>query len=132
MPNDLPTLMNLMNSTDMTTSVNAANKISDLFGKDGLLEVLREGQPMARAKAARWLWRFPGDDVEAALCNVVDSDADSFLRVQALSSLGNMGTARAVPSVEVATHDQDLLVASSARDALWEIQSRERMKLRRQ
>jgi hypothetical protein len=132
LPDDLPALMDLMNRDDMEYHVNASNKVSEVYGKDGLLYVLRNGRRKARYRAARWLWRFPGDDVEQALCHIVDDDSDSFLRIQALFSLERLGTERAMPTVEIATHDSDELVASSARDALWEIQSRARMKLRGQ
>src|SRR5262245_9943089 len=58
LPNDLPSLMRLMESNDETTGVDASNKVSTQFGKDGLLRVLRDGDLRARARAARWLWRF--------------------------------------------------------------------------
>lgn len=124
LPDDLPTLMTLMNSNDQATSVNASNKVSEMYGSNGLLRVLREGQSTARAKAARWLWRFPGDEVEQSLIQVVETETDDFLRVQALSSLEKLGTDRALPAIEAATHDPDEHVASSAREAVSAIRSR--------
>jgi HEAT repeat protein len=120
--------MNLMNSNDQTTSVNASNKVSEMYGSDGLLRVLREGQSTARSKAARWLWRFPGDEVERSLIEIVEREKDDFLRIQALYSLEEIGTERAVPALEIATHDRDERVAAKARDAMAAIRSRVRVR----
>jgi HEAT repeat protein len=124
MPNDLPSLMEAMNSNSETISVNASNKVSENFGREGLLTVLRTGGPMAKARAARWLWRFPNDEVEQALVLIVENERDSFLRSQALQTLGETGTSKALPVVEAASRSPDQLVSFSATDAMRLIRGR--------
>jgi hypothetical protein len=114
LPDDLISLMRLMNSNDETTSVNASNKVSERFGKDGLLRVLEEGELRARARAARWLWPYAAPDVEQALVYVVTTEKDSYLRVQALWSLADMGSENALPVVDKAAAEQDSDVAQMA------------------
>jgi hypothetical protein len=125
LPDDLPALMELMNRDDQDYHVNASNKVSEVYGKEGLLYVLRNGRRKARYRAARWLWRFPDTEVERELLEIVRTEGDNFLRIQALYSLGRMGTLRALETLEAATRDPDDLIAMSARDALSAIRSRE-------
>jgi len=124
LPNDFESLMELMNSNDETTSVNASNELSTQFGKDGLLRVLAEGKGRARARAARWLWRYEGRDVEQALLEIVAMESDSYLRVQALWSLADIGSDRALATVDEAAKGQDPDVAQMATKASAAIRNR--------
>lgn len=126
MPDDLPSLIEYMNSDAQEYHVNAANKVAEVYGEEGLLHVLREGPLKARYRAARWLWRFPSDQVEQALIEVVTTETDPFLRTQALYSLKHVGTPKALPAVEAATRATDERVAFTAREALASIESRNR------
>lgn len=85
---------------------------------------LRQWRPVRAA--ARWLWRYADTDVEQALLNVVTTESDSYLRVQALWSLTDMGSARALPVVDKAGTDQDQEVARMAAKAGVAIRAREK------
>jgi HEAT repeat protein len=108
----------------MNYSVNASNKVAELYGKDGLLHVLRNGQQKARYKAARWLGRFRGEDVEEELLKIVVEESDPFLRIQALYSLGRVGTTRALDALADTAEDSDESIARNARDAITAIRLR--------
>jgi HEAT repeat protein len=124
LPDDLPTLIELMSRNSQTVSVNATIKVWKLHGKAGLLRALREGQPRARARAAFRLRDLPDAEVEQVLMDSAVNDADSEVRVQALWSLEEIGTGRALPVVERATKDGDPDVARKARDAAAAIRRR--------
>jgi HEAT repeat protein len=124
LPDDLPTLIQLMNRNSQTVSVNATIKVWKLYGKAGLLRALREDQPTARAMAAFRLREFPDAEIEQVLMDSVVNDADAFVRVQALWSLEEIGTDRALPVVERAINDGDSDVARKARDAVAAIRAR--------
>src|SRR5256885_3525133 len=92
MPDDLPSLIGLMNSDNETTSVAASNKVARVYGKHGLLQVLNEGEPTARAMAARWLVRFPDKEVEDALVALLNRERAPFVRIRALWTLKDIGS----------------------------------------
>jgi len=117
LPDDLPTLIQLMNRNSETISVDATLKVSRLYGNAGLLRALRDGLPTARARAAFRLRDFKDGETEQALLDVVVRDPDAFVRVQALTSLQEVGTARAIPVLQTATMDRDPDVARNARSA---------------
>lgn len=126
LPDDLPALIQLMSENSETLSVNAMNKVRKLYGQAGLLRALREGEPRARARAAFRLRDFPDAEVERALLDHVANDADAEVRVQALWSLEEIGTERALSTVERATNDKDADVARKAREATAAIRARSR------
>jgi HEAT repeat protein len=104
--------------------VDATIKVWKLYGKAGLLRALREGQPRARARAAFRLRDFPDAEIEHVLMDRAVNDADAFVRVQALWSLEEIGTKRALAVVERAIDDPDRLVSRTARDAAAGIRAR--------
>jgi uncharacterized protein (DUF433 family) len=71
-PNDLPSLMRLMNDNYETIAVAAVNKVSARYGKAGLLQVLKEGRSGASGLAGRYLANFPDPEVETALIAAVN------------------------------------------------------------
>ena len=124
LPDDLPSLIQLMNRDSETISVNSTVKVRKLYGKAGLLRALREGQPTARARAAFRLRDFPNVEIEQVLMGTAANDGDAFVRVQALWSLKEIGTEQALAVVERAAKDQDPLAARTARDAAAAIRTR--------
>jgi uncharacterized protein YidB (DUF937 family) len=71
LPDDLPSLINSMNSNYEATAVVVSNKVAKAFGRSGLLQALKSGGPTARTMAATWLGRFPDKEVEHALIEVL-------------------------------------------------------------
>jgi len=124
LPDDLPTLILLMNSNNETISVNSTNKVWKNYGKEGLLRALMVGQPTARARAAFRLRNFVDADTEQTLMEYAERDADGFVRAQALWSLQEIGTERSLSVVDKATDDPDPLAARTAREAAAAIRAR--------
>ncbi len=124
LPDDLPTLIQLMNSNDETISVDSTNKVWKNYGKEGLVRALEVGQPTARARAAFRLRNFADVDTEQTLIDRVTRDGDAFVRTQALWSLQEIGTERSLPVVDKATRDPDPLAARTAREAAAAIRAR--------
>ena len=124
LPADLESLMEMMNSNNQTISVNASNKVANEFGSKGLLMVLSQGKPTAKAKAAQRLRHFPGEEVERALVEAVQKEPDSFIRSQALCSLAIVGTALALDAAEKARQDSDERVTNCAKEAIESIRAR--------
>jgi HEAT repeat protein len=121
---DLPRLIQLMNSNNETISVDSTNKVWKKYGKDGLMRALEIGQPTARARAAFRLRNFADADTERMLIERVENDTDAFVRTQAVWSLEEIGTERSLPAVDKATHDPDPLAARTAREAAAAIRAR--------
>jgi HEAT repeat protein len=124
LPDDLPALIQLMNSNDETISVNSTNKVWKNYGKEGLVRALEIGHPTARARAAFRLRNFANADTEQRLMESAEHDADAFVRTQALWSLQEIGTELALPTVDKATNDRDALAARTAREAAAAIRAR--------
>src|SRR5688572_8218246 len=100
LPDDLDSLIEMMNSNSETVAVAAANKVQRNFGKEGLLRALRTGGTTARASAPRWLTKFPDADVEQALIVVAaNRNEDESPRITAIWTLGDIGTRTSVPTL---------------------------------
>lgn len=117
LPDDLASLVQIMNENGETRSVDATNKVWRTFGKDGLFEAARTGGPTARARAAFRLQDCNDGVCELELIRLLIQDNDTFVRTQAAWSLGVMGTPKAVPALrKAAAHDEKGL-SQVARDA---------------
>lgn len=55
LPDDLPSLISLMNSNDMQVHTDASKKVLRLYGTDGLLKALNSPLLGTKAQAARFL-----------------------------------------------------------------------------
>jgi len=124
MPDDLPSLATLMNSNNETTSVAASNRVTEVYGARGLLQVLDTGGATARGMAAIKLARFPRKEVEVALTRLLKKGDKPHVRISALSTLKEIGTDAALPVVDDAESDPDESVAAMARVAANTIRSR--------
>src|SRR5258708_16244435 len=91
---------------------------------DGTQVALREDQLTARARAALRLREFPDAEIEQVLMDSAVNEADAFVGVQALWSLEEFGTDRAVPVVERPMNDRDPEVARKAREVAAAIRAR--------
>jgi HEAT repeat protein len=124
LPDDLSALIRLMNENSQTTSVDATNKVWRVYGKSGLLQALRDGQATARGLAAYRLKEFRDAETEQVLLEVVVKESVPFVRAQALTSLQDVGTERAIHTLEIAAKDSDPDVARNAKDAIEAIRVR--------
>jgi len=124
LPDDLDALTALMNSNNQTVRVNASNKVADVYGKDGLLVVLGQGEAGARGRAAQLLRHFPDREVEQRLVNIVRTDSDPYVRSQALCSLAKVGSVTALPVAQAAAGDAEPQVSYCAEEAVAGIRTR--------
>jgi HEAT repeat protein len=124
LPDDLPHLIQAMESSDVTTSVNATVKVWRVYGKNGLFEAIQAGGPRTRGRAAFRLQSCRDEDCEAMLVKVLRHDEDGFARKQAAMSLKVVGTERALPVLAEAQKDPDPRVAELAAEAADAVRAR--------
>lgn len=118
LPHDFDALAEMMNSNNLTVKVNAANRLTALYGSDGLLSVLRKGKPGARGLAALRLRNFGGSEVESALLDAIRRDGDSFVRANCLCSLAHLRSKAARSVAETMLNDPDRYVRYCAEEAV--------------
>jgi hypothetical protein len=106
-----------MNGNSETVTVAAANKVAKIYGKQGLLEVMKRGGPTARSMAARWLVNYSDQEVERSLIEVLRNGDESYVVVRVLWTLKDIGTPAALPAVSRAAATGDSSVADMARQA---------------
>lgn len=123
LPNDLPGLMELMGSNDMGVNFDAARRVDQLFGKDGLLEALKQDNANTRAVAAHFLMNHPAPDIQAALLKAT-WDSDEYVRMWAVFSLGKIGDHEIIGRVKDLAADPSEKVSRRAKEALEELNSR--------
>lgn len=121
LPSDLLGLIAAMENTDMGVQAAAAERIDQLYGREGLLTALREGGAGARAQSARRLSRFREPDVVQALLPVAQNDSNRHVRYAAISSLGLIGDSKVRPVLEAMARDDDVLVRAAVEDALRDL-----------
>jgi len=102
LPEDLPSLINLMASNDMKIHTAAARKVQDVYGVDGLLAALDNSQPGAKIQAARFLRLNPDPKARLPLLEVT-RHKDIHVRGWAAYALSS------VPSSDVENRLNELL-----------------------
>lgn len=118
LPNDLPSLINLMASDDVEIHTAAATKVQDFYGVEGLLAALSNSQKEAKIQAARFLRLNPSPKARLPLLEATRS-TDALVRGWAAFALSS------VPNSEVEKRLGDLIrndpapvVQNFAREAL--------------
>lgn len=124
LPDDLPSLIRLMNEKDETRSVDSTNKVWQGYGKSGLIRAVDEGGAIARARAAFRLREYKGRDVETLMVRLINADPDPFVRLQALWTLEEIGTSEVLPTVQQMVNDSDATISRQAQDTVRAIQGR--------
>ena len=117
LPDDVSTLVQVMNENGETRSVDANNKVWRTFGKEGLFQAVRAGGPRARARAAFRLQDCHDGECERILIQLLLQDDDTFVRTQAAWSLGIMGTTNALDALRKAAPSTDKNLSQVARDS---------------
>jgi len=117
LPDDLSTLILVMNENSETRSVDATNKVWRTFGKNGLFQAVRAGGPTARARAAFRLRDCNDRDCERIVIELLLQDHDTFVRTQAAWSLGTIGTTDALDALRKAALSTDKNLSQVARDS---------------
>lgn len=124
LPDDLPSLIVVMDGNDFPASSDATIKVWRTFGKRGLFEAIRVGGDHARGMAAFRLQQCRDEDCETVLVNVLRGDRDAFVRTQATWSLRVVGTVRSLEALRAATREADPWVVTLASEAEAAIRAR--------
>jgi len=123
-PDDLPSLIVVMNDNNETLAVAALNKIDQKYGEAGLLKALREGGESAQVMASHRLANYPDAKVEQALLEQLEKRGDISIRGSALMALEVVGTSRSLSVIRRLETDSDKEIAEMAMRTEHEIQSR--------
>jgi HEAT repeat protein len=124
LPDDLTSLIRLMNEKDETLSVDSTNKVWKAYGKSGLIRAVDEGGAIARARAAFQLREYKDRDTETRMVRLISTDPDSFVRLQALWTLEEIGTPEVLPTVRRMVNDSDATISRQSQDTVRAIERR--------
>lgn len=130
MPDDLPSLITLLNDNSETVAVAALNKIDAKYGRSGVLRALEEGGESAQVMAANRLANYPGEDVERALRLQLRKQGDVAIRGSALFALREVGTINSLADVRRLKTDPAESIALAAKDTEAAIEARAAVKPR--
>jgi hypothetical protein len=121
-PDDVPSLIEMLGNNDMQLQAEAQQKLV-LRGKDPLLQALRHPSPGVRANAAHGLGLLHDRSAEG---NLLESavDSDPHVRMWSAYSLGEIGSARALPILERLSNDPEAIVRMHAEEALEKLRGR--------
>ncbi len=117
LPDDLPSLILLMNSNDMQVHTVAAKKVLKKYGVDGLLKALDSPLPGAKVQAARFLRLNPDYRARIPLLKAT-RDRDIYVRGWAAFALSSFPDNEVVARLNELLFDPEPLVQSYARKAL--------------
>ena len=124
LPDDLPSLMEAMGSTDMRVHIAASKKVEKLYGEPGLLTALGHSNAGTRARAAMWLQDFRTPEARVAL-GAASGDRDDHVRMWVAYSLGEIGTSAEVGALERLAGDPAEIVRLKAAEAVGKVNARE-------
>ena len=121
-PDDVSSLIEMLGNNDMDLQSQALQRLV-LHGKQPLLEGLRHRKPGVRANAAHGLGLLhdpsaEGDLLESAV------DSDRYVRMWSAYSLGEIGSAKALPTLERLLNDPEAIVRMNAEQALKKLRGR--------
>jgi hypothetical protein len=105
LPDDVPTLIELMGNNDMVVNTDAARKLMK-HGKEPFLTALHNENPNVRAMAAHFLGLLHDPSVQGALIESA-TDPDHYVRMWSAYSLGEIGDEKALPALTALTKDKD-------------------------
>jgi len=122
LPDDVPTLIELMGDNDMAINTDAARKLVK-HGKEPFLTALHHKNPNVRAMAAHFLGLFHDPSVQVALIESA-TDPDHYVRMWSAYSLGDIGDEKALPTLKALTKDKEDVVRVYAEEAIAKLQKR--------
>jgi len=122
LPDDVPTLIELMGENDMVVNTDAARKLMK-HGKEPFLTALHHKNPKVRAMAAHFIGLIHDPSVQDALIKSA-TDPDHYVRMWSAFSLGEIGDEKALPTLTALTKDKEEVVRVDAEEAIAKLQRR--------
>lgn len=122
LPDDVPTLIELMGDNDMAVHTDAARKLMKL-GKEPFLTALHHKNPNVRAVAAHFLGLLHDPSVQATLIESAN-DPDHYVRMWSAFSLGVIGNEKSLPTLTALTKDKVEVVRVDAQEAIAKLEKR--------
>ena len=120
LPDDVPTLIELMGDNDMAVHTDAARKLMKR-GKEPFLTALHHKNPNVRAVAAHSLGLLHDPSVQDVLIET-SRDSDKYVRMWVAFSLGRIGDKTALPTLQLLAKDREEIVRSCAEESINAIQ----------
>ncbi len=122
LPDDVPTLIELMGDNNIRVHTAAARKLMK-HGKEPFLSALHHKNPNVRAVAAHAIGLLHDPSAQDALI-ASSSDPDHYVRMWSAFSLGEIGNEQAIPILTALLTDKEKVVRDEAEEALAKIQKR--------
>lgn len=122
LPDDVPTLIEMLGDNDMGVHTDAARKLMKR-GKEPFLTALHHKNPNVRAVAAHSLGLLHDPSVQDVLIET-SRDADKYVRMWAAFSLGRIGDKTALPTLQLLAKDREEIVRSYAAESIKAIQQK--------
>lgn len=122
LPDDVPTLIELMGNNDLAIHTAAARKLMK-HGKEPFLTALHHKNPNVRAVAAHFLGLLHDPSVQDELIKSA-YDPDHYVRMWSAFSLGEIGDEKALPTLIALTKDKERVVRDRAEESIAKLQKR--------
>jgi len=122
LPDDVPTLIELMGDNDLAVHTAAARKLMK-HGKEPFLTALHHKNPNVRAVAAHFLGLLHDPSVQDALIESA-TDPDHYVRMWSAFSLGEIGDEKALPTLTALMKDKERVVRDRAEESIAKLQKR--------
>jgi hypothetical protein len=123
LPDNVPALIELMGDNDLSIHTAAARKLMK-HGKEPFLSALHHKNPSVRAVAAHFLGLLHDPTAQDALIKS-SRDPDHYVRMWSAFSLGEIGSEKALPVLELLMRDKENVVRLKAEESISKIKKRQ-------
>lgn len=120
LPDDAPSLIEIMGENDMSRHIAAGRKLSKNYGKEPLITGLHHPDARVRNRAAHFLAWFPEPIVFDELVKA-SRDPDQHVRMWVAFSLGEFGNPNALPTLSTLASDREEIVRLRANESIAKI-----------
>ena len=122
LPDDLPSLVQLMASNDMNIHTHAARRVYEKYGVDGLIQALQSPSSGARRQAARFIRLHPEGKAREPIMKAT-KDEDPSVRAWAAFALSAYPGEATLARLAELLKDPDPQVRSRAQEGLEHVRS---------
>ncbi len=123
LPDDMQALIELMGDNNIGTHTDAARKLRKVYGKEPFLIAIKHEDHRVRAVAAHFLMSYKEVSVQEALIET-SKDSNEHVRMWVAFSLGKIGNADSLPTLNILVNDKAEIVSRHAEEAIGKVQKR--------
>lgn len=123
LPDDVPSLIEMMGDYDMGIHRAAARKLKKNYGKEPFLIAIKHENSYVRTQAALFLGFFNDASLQDILIET-STDSDAHVRMYVALSLGRIGNSKSLSVLNILAKDKESIVRSEAEEAIKQIQKR--------